>query len=237
MNVLNINRTQTLLAALLVVSAVAIAPQPAVAANVTERAIMEFVTAQGTLDIGFLIVPPVPNFIGWTDPNAALSLSVDYAGLADATCGRVAGTTFAGTVKEKALADGRAEVSVELYTMNAITWVVDGFSFANDPVVFGVRWAEDADGDCVLSGTPTLGTALMKVKFINTQPGAPLPDLVEVIFLPQPGQELLSLSIHTEAIGELADGTPARAKANEVAKVKNGELQFAVEKVIVEPLP
>jgi hypothetical protein len=230
------NRIQILLAAL-AVAALVVAPQPAVADNVTERPIMEFVSAQGTFDIGFLVVPPVPNFFGWSDPASSLGLSVDSAGLADSTCGRVAGTTFAGTVKERALADGRAEVAVELYTMNAITWVVDGFDFGNGPVIFGVRWSEDGNGDCVLDGTPALGSSLMKVKFINPQPGAPLPDLVQLVIAPLPGQELRALSIHSEAIGTLADGTPARAKANEVAKVKNGALQFAVEKVIIEPLP
>ncbi len=230
------NRTSILLAALLVASAL-VAPQPASAdTQVTQRPIMEFVAAQGTFDIGFLIVPPVPNFFGWTEPTSPLRLSIDYAGLADVTCGRIAGTTFAGQVKERALADGRAEVSVELFTMDAITWVADGPSFATSPVVFGVRW-EDAAGDCTFSGTPALGSSLMKVKFINPAPGAALPDLVQLIVAPLPGQELAAISIHAEATGTLADGTPAIAKANEQARVRDGELVFAAENVIVEPLP
>ena len=128
----------------------------------------------GTFDLGVLFVPPVPNFLGSSDPVAGLSMSIDYAGLADKTCGNVAGTTFAGRVKEKLLPGGRAEVSVNLLTMDAIAWVVNGFDFANDPVIFGVRW-EDVGGSCVFNGTPVLGNSMLKVTFIDAAPGAPSP--------------------------------------------------------------
>jgi hypothetical protein len=200
-------------------------------AKVTERPIAEFVSAQGTFDLGVLFVPPVPNFFGWTDPDSGLGPSIDYAGLANETCDNVAGTTFAGRVKEKLLADGRAEVTVELFTMDAMTWVAEGFDLANDPVIFGVRW-EDAGGECVLNGTPVLGSSTLKMTFINTAPGAPLPDLIQLVAAPEPGQELLALSIHAEAIGE-----SARAEANQVVKLKHGELRFLVENVSLEPLP
>jgi hypothetical protein len=210
--------------------------QSIAAGQVTTRPILDFVNAQGTFDLGFLIVPPVPNFLGTSDPVAGLSMSIDYAGLADETCGGVAGTTFAGSVKEKLLPDGRAEVTVELLTSDAIAWVVDGFDFANDPVIFGVRW-EDKEGNCVINGTPVLGNSMLKLTLINTAPGAPLPDLIQLAVAPEPGQELLAISLHAEAIGELADGTLARAETHQVAKVKDGELRFTVENVLVEPLP
>jgi hypothetical protein len=224
-----------LAALLLVFSALVGTPQQGVAAGkVTERDILAFVAAQGTFP-GKLFVPPVPNFLGSSDPVSGLSMSIDYAGLANNTCGNVAGTTFAGSVKETLLPDGRAEVSVELLTTNAIAWVVNGFDFANDPVIFGVRW-ERVRGSCVLND-PALGNSMLTVTFINTAPGAPLPDLIQLLAAPEPGQELLAISLHAEAVGELADGTPARAETHQVAKVKGGELQFSVENVFVEPLP
>jgi hypothetical protein len=194
------------------------------------------VDAQGTFDIGFLFVPPVPNFLGSGDPVSGLSMSIDYAGLADETCGNVAGTTFAGTVKEKLLPDGRAEVMVELLTTDAIAWVVNGTDFANDPVIFGVRW-EVVRRRCVFNGTPVLGNSRLTVTFINTAPDAPLPDLIQLLVEPETGQELLAISLHAEAVGELADGTPARAETHQVANGKGGELRFSVENVFVEPLP
>lgn len=216
-------------------------PLDAKGPKVTERDIEEFVAAQGTFDSDSLLVPPVPNFLGSADPESQLGLSVDYAGLANETCGGVARTKLAGRVKEKALAGGRAEVSVELRTTKAITWVVDlsipsDNPFGKNPVVFGVRWQEDEEGNCVIDGKPALGKSKLKVKFINPEPGAPLPDLSQLLFSPEPGQEILSISVHAEATGKLPDGRPARAETHQVAKVQDGELQFSVENVFVKPL-
>jgi hypothetical protein len=216
---------------LLVCGALGGAPQSAfAAASVTERPISDFVDVQGTFDLGFLFLPPVPNFFSWTDPDSELNLSIDYAGLADKTCNGVAGTTFAGRIKEKLLPDGRAEVTVELFTLDAMTFVAKS-DIALDPVVFGVRW-EDAGGDCVLNGTPVLGSSMLKVTLINTAPGAPLPDLIQLVVAPEPGQELRAMSIHAEATSETA-----RAETNQVGKLKHGELRFSVENVSVKPLP
>jgi hypothetical protein len=96
---------------------------PALAQNATQtRPITAFVDAQGTFCFpdgmgGCLtFVPPVANFIGWTDRARNRALSVDYAGLVDDFFGGALGTTTAGTVTERPLADGRAEVTVVLHT-------------------------------------------------------------------------------------------------------------------------
>lgn len=219
-------------------------PQAVADSGVTFRPIQEWVDAQGTFCLGeppncFLFVPPVPNFLGLNDPQSELGMSVDYAGLADLACGGIAGTTFAGTVREKVLPDGRAEVTVELLTTNAIAWVIDlpipppqANPFGEAPVLFGVRW-EDDDGDCVLDGAPALANSQLKVTFIISAPGAPLPDLLPVLFFTD---DVLAISFHAEAVGELPDGTPAIAEVHQVAKVKNGVLTFFVEHVFIEPL-
>ena len=204
-----------------------------------QRPIGDFVNAQGTFCIddgsgGCLIfVPPVANFVGWDtlqevppqqgNVQPVRCASVDYAGLANAKFEELSGisfgTTTSGTVTEHPLADGRAEVSVRLHTKNALTWVVSGgdnnaCDFATDPLLFGHRVPD------VLAGADAaLGESFLQVKFINTAPGAPLPDLEQLIFAPELGQEFPSfISLTARADGTLRgnfgvpDGTPGKAE-------------------------
>ncbi len=192
-------------------------------ADAVQRPIEEFVAAQGTycLDDGMggclLFVPPVANFIGTSDPARGICAAVDYAGLADewitaASGGAISfGTTFSGSVTEQALEDGRAEVHVRLNTRNALTWATDGCDFASSPLLFGHR-APD-----VLAGADAaLGDVHFQITFINTAPGAPLPDLIQLFFVPEAGQELRMLAVDARAEGTLRaaygvpDGTPGR---------------------------
>jgi hypothetical protein len=236
------SRHAAALAVLLALGGLLGTTQPAAAqAAPTERDIKEFIDAQGTFDAGFLVIPPVPNFLGASDSDAGLSMSCDYAGLADETCDGIAGTTFKGTVREKPLPDGRAEVYVELETYDAITWVIDGFDYANDPVIFGTRWEEVKKGrnkgDCFFPGPIALGDSLLQVRFINPRPGAPLPDLIQLFFAPQEGQEVLSISLDAEAVGLLPDGTPALATTTQQGRLADGKFVFSREEVTVDPLP
>ena len=161
----------------------------------TTRPIEDFVDTQGTfcIDDGmggcFLFVPPIENFLGESDPSNGLLSSVDYAGLADDWiggpdgCGMSFGTTFSGEVTEEELADGRANVHVVLHTDNALTWVTDGGDF-NNPLLFGYRAPDVCNG-----AEPALGRITFIIDFINTAPGAPLPDLLQLFIAPDPGQE------------------------------------------------
>ena len=194
--------------------------RPRGVADAAARPIQEFVDAQGTfcVDDGmggcFLFVPPIENFIGWADPEQLIAASVDYAGLADDFAGGAFGTQFSGIVRERALRDGRAEVRVLLRTHNALTWVVDfsGFDF-NGPLLFGNRAPEVLDEGKI----PALGQSFLHLTFINTAPGAPLPDLLQLAFAPEAGQELLYLAFNSHADGlfhemfGVPDGTPGRA--------------------------
>jgi hypothetical protein len=146
--------------------------------------------------------------------------SVDYAGLANAkieelSVGTISfGTTTSGTITEHPLADGRAQVTVRLHTKNVLTWVVSGGDCASDSLLFGHRVPD------VLAGADAaLGESFLQVKFINTAPGAPLPDLEQLILAPKPGQEFPSfISLTARADGTLRgnfgvpDGTPGRAE-------------------------
>ena len=201
-------------------------PAPAV-----QRPIEDFVDRQGrwclynvgppgyqddpcTVD-SFLFVPPIANFIGWTDPAEGRLMSVDYAGLADYYAGGAFGTETTGTVTERPLKDGRAEIHVRLYTSNALTWMVDDPDLTGDfnrPLLFGHRAPEVLDGE-----ESALGDSFLHVKLINTAPGADIPDLLQVFIAPEEGQEVVFLATNASATGPLRelfgvpDGTPGRA--------------------------
>jgi len=209
-------------------------------AKTVQRPIGDFVNAQGTFCIddgggGCLVfVPPVANFVGWDtlqevppqqgNVQPVRCASVDYAALANTKIEELSGgtisfgTTTSGTVTERPLADGRAEVSVRLHTKNALTWVVGGgendtCDFATDALLFGHRVPD------VLAGADAaLGESFLQVKFINTASGASLPDLEQLIFAPELGQEFRFISLTARADGTLranfgvADGTPGKAE-------------------------
>lgn len=188
-----IGAARTVAASFLVVAMAAITGMSSTPANAQTviRDINEFVDAQGTFDLGFLFVPPVKNFIGWCTSTGNRCASVDYAGLSEEPLGvNAVGTTFSGTVVEQKLPDGRAEVRVLLHTQNALTYGINGeggVDFADSPLLFGHRVFD------ILAGqTPALGSSFLEVVFINTAPGAPLPDLLQLAIAPLEGQEFWS---------------------------------------------
>ena len=192
-------------------------------AQTTQRPIEDFVNAQGTFcfpDGGggcLLFVPPIENFFGQSDPANGRLSSVDYAGLADEwitaeTGGAISfGTTFSGTIRERPLADGRADVHVILHTNNALTWVTEGDDF-NNPLLFGSRAPDVKD----FGAEPALGRSTLIIDFILANPGDPMPDLLQLAVFPEPGQEFTTLSVRARAKGLLReafgvpDGTPGR---------------------------
>jgi hypothetical protein len=223
-------------------------------AEAVQRSIEEFVTAQGDycLDDGMggclLFIPPVANYLGTSDPGRGICAAVDYAGLADewitaASGGAISfGTTFSGSVTERPMDDGRAEVHVRLNTRNALTWAIDGCDFATSPLIFGHR-APD-----VLAGADAaLGDVKFQIKFVNTAPGAPLPDIMQLLFAPEPGQEVRMLAIDARATGTLRaafgvpDGTPGH-----LTDIQSGLFMthfmgatgdgFPVERITIQPV-
>lgn len=189
--------------------------------NATIRPISDFVAAQGTycLDDGaggcLLFVPPVDNYLGWGALASNHFALIDYAGVAAKWLkngyGKDLGTTMAGTVLERPLPDGRAQVNVLLSTSNALAWAIDGFDYASGPLIFGHRAPEVAAG-----AEPGLADCLLQIEFKNTAPGAPLPDIIQLFFAPLPGQEVRVLSFRSTASGPISayfgvpEGTPGR---------------------------
>ncbi len=168
------------------------------------RPLSDFLDAQGSTNI---FVPPVPDFIGWSNNPPELCASIDYAGLEAKwlldNFGIDLGTQISGTVTEHALSDGRAEVTVNVSVRNSLFWVVSCLSTGNpftlNPPLFGYR-AQEIAADPV-NKKPTLGNCEFQVVFKNTAPGAPLPDLLYLDG--SQGQELVALSVHGRGTGAL----------------------------------
>jgi hypothetical protein len=211
---MNVCRNRRLVAAVAVVAvaayAVGFTAEPAAAAGngTVHRPLSDFLSTQGTTSV---FIPPVPDYVGTSDPALNIFALIDYAGLAAQWIvdngGPSLGTTVDGTVTERALADGRARVTIHLRTTNALSWAIEGFDFPNAPEIFGNR-AQDV----ALGAEPALGHSDFKFEFINTAPGAPIPDLVVALALgmPPPGFELRFLGFHCVAAGPLPDGSPAQ---------------------------
>jgi hypothetical protein len=226
------------------------------AAKASTRPIEDFVSVQGTFCFpdgsgGCLIfVPPIPNYGGWGNLDLTRCASVDYAGISNAwiesaSGGAISfGTTTDGSITERPLADGRAEVTVMLNTHNALTWVISNCAdFATDPLLFGHRATEVLND----GATAALGESTLKLVFINTALGAPMPDLIQLFVAPEPGQEPKSLSLKARADGTLseafgvAEGTPGKATIVQVgfysknfnpkSHVVLGDPNFTVERV------
>jgi len=216
----------------------AVTPQVAAA---VQRPLADFLSAQGSTN-GF--IPPLPDFIAWTNNNPqTMFVSVDYAGVVasylNSNGGPSLGTAMSGSVTERPLADGRAEVSVILHTDRALTWTIalPPTDLATDPLLYGYR-GTDLLADPSL--TPALSSSDLQVVFKNTAPGAALPDLVDAFILGNaaPGQELGMLSFRSRGSGPLraafgvADGTPGRCTV-----VNTGLFQTPFKGAVADAFP
>jgi hypothetical protein len=169
----------------------------------------------------------VGNFIGWGDAQKGIGASIDYAGLANkylrnAPNGLDLGTQTTGTIIERALPNGRVEVSVNLRTTNAVSWAVPTFDFSAPPV-FGAKV------DAVLTGaTPALANVEFRITFTNTGRGAPLPDLIQLFFAPSDGMGLVNYSFQAIASGLFCDGSSGTMNVSQTGSAKRSNVQAAI---------
>jgi hypothetical protein len=175
--------------------------------GVLQRPIEDFVDAQGTYN-GL--------FLSWINNAYLVEASVDYAGLdnkeiKDAT-GVDLGTSFSGTVTERKLADGTTLVHVNLHTQNALTRAID---WSIGDYVYG------STVDEVIAGAhASLGDCKLDISYLTAaEPGAPMPDLWEMIFGPGiPGTYPTKVNFVATSKGELnsefgvPQGTPGMVK-------------------------
>ena len=210
-------------------------PLAAVAADrVTRRSIQEFVAAQPN----YCLLPGNPNNCANTlpgidvasfyDPETGSAIVLDYPGIASAYLaangGPDLGTTFSGSVTERVLKDGRAEIDVVLRTENALTFVED----INTPV-FGSVIRLGATPAQVLAGAPVaIGSSTLRLTYIAPAPGMPLVAVSQVLYFEADRYQLLKLSFFAEATGILhaasgyPEGTPGRVLAKELERYTPG---------------
>lgn len=220
------------------------------------RPIRDFLATQGTFCVApeliglppgdcRIYVPPIKNFVYFIDPERNRGASVDYAGLADAWIrskgGRGFNTRFRGKVFEQSLDDGRAVVHVILETRNALCWITADPNDFKAPLIFGNRAPEVLKKE----KKPALGRSLLELVFINTTPGAPLPDFIELLavdfgLLPGDPREILKIRFRAGASGELhkgfgvPDGTSGRMRV--IQKANQGPpAEYFEERIDVEP--
>jgi len=168
------------------------------------RPFSDYLNAQGKSPIGVPVPPspdlPLPNFIGFGQPIGSrpdyFSLfrngSLDYNGTTAAYLASHGGpkinTIVTGSVIEIPLQDGRARLTVKVHAENALTFAYtitldnvlsDPFYFLHAPLDFGYR-ASDLLANPTLA--PALGSADFTMTFYNPAPGAPIPDMVDLVF-------------------------------------------------------
>jgi hypothetical protein len=198
------------------------------AAQTTQRPIEDFISTQGTFCVSdgnggcIIFVPPVANFVGFTDTVHDRGISFDYAGLANDVLGNL-GTTFSGSISERTLQDGSVIITIHLKTSNALAWVIpfdpngSGNQFGDNPLIFGARV-----NDIQAGATPSLGDCKLDLTITNTAPGLPIPDFEQLLFDAQPGQNILSVVFEGTASGTFADGTAGKVHVIERGILDNG---------------
>ncbi|HEY2018398.1 MAG TPA: hypothetical protein VGH38_33060 [Bryobacteraceae bacterium] len=140
-------------------------------AQVTSRPLSDFINAQHAFGTYPLTI--------WEDPTTNRLIYLDFAGKINeyivAHGGTSLGTTLSGTIMERPLKDGTAEISLVLHLQNAVT-----YAYQDSKLVFGHTPLQIAGG-----ADPALATINLNMKFTISAPGAPLSDLTDIIFIQQ----------------------------------------------------
>lgn len=210
-------------------------------AGTVQRPISDWTSAQGSSFYTIINGYTLHRYSGWANADLSLFYLIDSAGDIARDL-NLPPPKIDGKVTERDLGNGTAEVTVNIHTTNAITFVTKSSVINNNPqdcTLFGSimrtngRYCPTLFGygikDIVQASpgalTPARGDSNMQVRFINPIPAGmiagqePLPDLINLTFFPIPGEVLEFESISSSAFGELRalygvpDGTPGRAQA------------------------
>ncbi len=213
------------------------------------RPISDFLEKQGQ----HLTKGIVPEFIAFTayfnpDDGTNRAVSIDYAGLGarvirQKTHGVVSlHTKMDGVVYERPLPDGRAEVTVQLHTRNALSFVIsqpDADFDAQGQAIFGYRpqdIVEDFQADGHLDVTPSVGSCFFHIVLINTEVGAVLPDLAVFVGIAPtlPGQELVSITMFADANGTIRNNDDSQPGSLQVRQASGVGFSFPIEEIILQ---
>jgi hypothetical protein len=210
--------------------------------QVRNRPLSDFLKAQGTLNNPPQFFPPVKDYVGWADVNLITFALVDYAGLANeyikAQTGHSLGTAVRGYVTECKLADGSAQITVAIFTTNALGFAQsiedlthNNFDFLNTPTIFGAKAK-----DVVNRKDAALGPVALLTTFSIPKPGAPLPDFLDVVnnaatYAPA------TVNFMSTTFGKCANGKIAHLDVHQVASTnQNGQViewKYSTESVHV----
>jgi hypothetical protein len=216
-------------------------------ANCALRSIDDFLDAQGTQSSFF---PPVPDYVGWAGADFVNFALVDYAGVADTYVQGLPGggnwqpwtlVESESSVSQCSLPDGRAEISVHLVSKNAMAFaqsiaalIENGFDFLNTPTIFG----DKVQG---VPGNWAFGSAKLWTTFTISEPGAPLPDLLDVINAQNPNGKLtygpVTLDIQSATQGPPNDSRCLRVHQVASTSPNGKNLLFSTEIVDIHPEP
>jgi hypothetical protein len=212
-----------------------------------QRPISDFLSAQGTYCLGtdssgnatcgsyggsgcFHFLAPFPNFIDWTDPVQGASASFDYAGIVNTFMGNPFGTVASGSVNEIPQRDGSVIEVITLHTDNALTWASVGFS-GSGQVLFGANEAQVAAG-----AAPSLGSCNLKVVLRGPFPGAPLPDLMELLN-GCGAWSFVSIDFNGSASGTLPSGQPGALHVTETGLLTTSGIANPNSRVAYDAFP
>jgi hypothetical protein len=183
--------------------------------------------------------PPVLDYVGWADDPQVTFALIDYAGLANNYLNGKLGTKMDGTVIQRELKDGTTQIKVVLSTKKALGFaqsVADlennGFDFLNTPTIFGNKAQDVAKG-----AEAAVGQSTFLITFFIAGPGAPLPDLIDVLFNNTLNYAPVKFSFTSTTPGKLADGTKAVLQVHQVGSFtkENPTWVYTAEKVEIVP--
>lgn len=156
--------------------------------------------------------------MSWTDPSQPnINAIIDFWDFFASRARRgilpeaLAATTYTGSVMERPLADGTAEITVRVHARDAFTSARIFTDQGPGPALFGYLSGEVAAGS-----PPVLGHGTFSITYINTAPAAPLPDFCDVIFEEGNPWQVSQIQVTGSASGPIRatlgmpEGTPGR---------------------------
>jgi len=178
-----------------------------------QRPFSEWLDKQTTFAVAWQDQPPSKTF-------AYVDYAGKYAAFIASSGGPTINTEVDGTVRERDLPDGRAEILLNVHFKNAMSYALDLTQSPPAPTIFGFRSGE-------LIANPSLSPALasgeLQARYIIASPGASLENLADIVFGFVPG-EVLSLSFRANGDGALRaafgvpDGTPGKLVLSETGR-------------------
>ena len=189
-------------------------PAAARAAAKPQSAFADFLARQGTYcgTEGQFCHPTkdIGSILGWMSSATSPNVTLDFAGVNARWyldhLGRDFGYAATGAVHERTLADGRRVVSVNVRFENTLVALYTG----------GPTPALGADFEEYGTVEPVTASGTIMLQFVLPAGYVGLPDVLQVIFEPLPGMELLQVVANLRTEGTLrsaVDGVPAGTDA------------------------